>query len=531
MTVVDIGKVSTVPNKVLDPWAKLVITGGLLLVLAVTLFPYHFAVDQEAGGFSLLSLVPSPKGPIRLIDVVNNVLLYAPLGLGLACLAQRRRMRRLSALALVLAVTAGLSFTVEVLQVFIPSRYSSLLDVLANATGGLLGFLCFHLWGREVLRYRSALEERIRPFLSIKILMASLFAYGALAFLLSIALQRATNLSNWDSSFPLLIGNERMGDRPWRGHIYRLEMANRAIPQEAVNMLSKKGLFASSGVSLIASYHFEGADRYPDLAGQLPELSWKGEAPNGGEAGGVFLTGSSWLETVNPAASLAQKIQETNQFTLRVVCAAANTAQTGPARIVSFSGDLNHRNFTLAQEGQDLVFRLRTPLTGKNGTDPQLVVPHIFATTGPRKLVITYDGAELLLFVDGLRHPDSLELGPGAALFGHFLRLDSYDLWGCKLVYYGLVFVPLGCLWAAIAGRQEGEYVSKTCTLGAGVLLPSVLLEIVLVSVSNRSINSENLLLGILATGAATLLMSAYCPSCLSRPSSELFRRPNSTAK
>ena len=44
-----------------------------------------------------------------------------------------------------------------------------------------------------------------------------------------------------------------------------------------------------------------------------------------------------------------------------------NTAQTGPARIVSLSADTGAQNFTLGQEGSDIEFRLRTPVSGRNG--------------------------------------------------------------------------------------------------------------------------------------------------------------------
>ena len=52
--------------------------------------------------------------------------------------------------------------------------------------------------------------------------------------------------------------------------------------------------------------------------------------------------------------------------------------QYGPARIMSLSRDPHHRNFTVAQEGADLIFRLRTPLTDLNGM-PQLRVPGVFS--------------------------------------------------------------------------------------------------------------------------------------------------------
>jgi outer membrane protein assembly factor BamB len=48
--------------------------------------------------------------------------------------------------------------------------------------------------------------------------------------------------------------------------------------------------------------------------------------------------------------------------------------QTGPARILTFSSDPYHRNFTLGQEGDRVVFRLRTPETGENGMNPETTI-------------------------------------------------------------------------------------------------------------------------------------------------------------
>jgi hypothetical protein len=84
----------------------------------------------------------------------------------------------------------------------------------------------------------------------------------------------------------------------------------------------------------------------------------------------------------------------TSQFTLAIKLAGHQTDQRGPARIVSLSGGTDRRNFTLAQGGNSLVFRLRIPLTGENGAH-ELVAPGVFWTTEIQTLIITYDGEYL----------------------------------------------------------------------------------------------------------------------------------------
>ena len=168
-------------------------------------------------------------------------------------------------------------------------------------------------------------------------------------------------------------------------------------------------------------------------------------------------------------------LRQTSQFSLSVTVASGDTAQQGPARIISLSRDPYHRNFTLGQEGSHLVFRLRTPLTGGNGKMPELIVPNVFANNNLHQLVITYDGSALILYVDGVQRSPSLELTPGAALFSQFFPLSGYNMKGYKALYYGLVFVPLGCLIALILYRLESRLMNRAFILGLGVFLPPLI--------------------------------------------------------
>jgi VanZ family protein len=53
--------------------------------------------------------------------------------------------------------------------------------------------------------------------------------------------------------------------------------------------------------------------------------------------------------------------------------------QTGPARIFTLSADTYHRNLTVGQQGEDLIIRLRTPSSDRNGL-PQIRVPGVMDT-------------------------------------------------------------------------------------------------------------------------------------------------------
>ena len=100
-------------------------------------------------------------------------------------------------------------------------------------------------------------------------------------------------------------------------------------------------------------------------------------------------------------ANLLDACIRSDELSLEVVLKTDVASQGGPARIVSFSRDANNRNFTRGQEGKslgskvnNLVFRLRTDKTDKNGTNPQLKLGKI-ATGKLMHVVVSYRPGQL----------------------------------------------------------------------------------------------------------------------------------------
>lgn len=71
-------------------------------------------------------------------DVAVNVLLYVPLGLA-AFLAVAHRHSRALAATFALLLGAALSTGIEIVQIYVPGRVSSLLDIVTNVAGTLAG--------------------------------------------------------------------------------------------------------------------------------------------------------------------------------------------------------------------------------------------------------------------------------------------------------------------------------------------------------------------------------------------------------
>jgi|GEM_PF-539332 len=522
-----------------------IVACGILIVLFATLFPFNFAFKD---GFSIQEIISSFQNQSNLRDWLANVLLFIPFGFGLACLLQKNKLvqegrkqeaggRRqeaegsldemgylgraaLGKLATIIGILLAsfcLSLTVEILQVFLPGREPNPSDLLLNSLNGVLGFFCFHRWRTKVLSQSSGRIEETQKSLSLQQLIVGILGYLTLVIGISFGLQTATNLSNWDDSFSLSLGNESTGDRPWQGYISEIAIVNRAISKDEIKSLfSNKSSLAKFETNTIVSYQLIGQGNYQDQTKQLPDLTWQGKYPHVKETEGVFLSPSHWLATSEPATLLSQKLQETSQFTLSTTIATADTAQMGLARIISLSGDPYHRNFTLGQEESKLILRLRTPLTGENGTIPPMVLSDVFVDTDFHHLIITYDGSVLQFYLDQLNRLYSIDLKSGLSWFYVFkfphwnapLYVPKLDLY--RIVYYGIIFIPLGIIIGITSRIVSKGVTTYSLLIAGGVLLPPLILEGTLAIGGSRVINQGNLLISIVITGVTMLLFKKF---------------------
>jgi hypothetical protein len=114
---------------------------GLLFIAILTLQPQYGSLKAPP---SLCLLC----GDTSVLDSILNVFLFIPFGMGLRLAGLSRRR----------AFTIGLvtTITVELLQLAIPGRDSSLGDVFTNSFGGLVGIVCADIWRVILLPSRRA---------------------------------------------------------------------------------------------------------------------------------------------------------------------------------------------------------------------------------------------------------------------------------------------------------------------------------------------------------------------------------------
>ena len=200
-------------------WFGLITLGALALNLWLRLTPFDFVWDGRVP-WERLSLAP-----LTLRDVPLNMLLFVPLGFGLAGLKTAAARRptaakkaspfgggRRSAVGGLLALSLLLSAALEAAQLFMPARAPSLADVVANGLGTLLGVGLFRVWAMGV-------GTALRRYATPRNLLLGLGVYALLVAALTVYLYRSVRLSNWDTSFPLVVGNEAVGRRQWSGRV------------------------------------------------------------------------------------------------------------------------------------------------------------------------------------------------------------------------------------------------------------------------------------------------------------------------
>jgi hypothetical protein len=118
-------------------------------------------------------------------------------------------------------------------------------------------------------------------------------------------------------------------------------------------------------------------------------------------AEGLQFVSTGVARSAGRPVKLHDRLVGAGRMSIAVWVSSADTRQRGPARIVSYSNGTAARNFTVGQEGADLVVRLRTTRTNDNGSIPQVVLGDVFAGSDFRHIVVTYDGVHESIYVDG----------------------------------------------------------------------------------------------------------------------------------
>jgi hypothetical protein len=490
-------------------WSNRILIVAIAGILFITLYPFRFHFDRH---------IPRVLYPFSLDgwgkksdprDAFLNILLFVPYGFGFATKFREQGKSRIGTLGLTFAAGALLSYIVEFLQIYNPWRDSGWEDVFTNSFGAAAGAILCNIWGGAVLPWLSAAGRRVGAWLTWQRALLVLLLYLGLWSAAAVWLQRESRLSDWNSDTLLVIGNAASNHSIWKGQIFELEFWDYAVPSESARRLSLAGLRPDrSGANSIVFYRFSGSAPFRDERHQLGDLFWTSEATTSTTPNGVFLDGKSSLISDGTVSALVSDLKRTGQFSLRLVCKPADVDQD--AQIVSLSSLSGFTNLELRQEGADLVFWFRTPLSLRRDR-MSWGVPGTFTTSQVENMLLSFDGAKLSLFTNGIEASGSYEryeLGVGAALARFVRRIKTGELVGYRYIFYTMVFLPAGCL-VGFAWRTATEHWIGRFCLTLGLLLPAVLLEVILALVCGRTVSLEDIWLSILLTASGSLWINA----------------------
>lgn len=117
---------------------RYVVAGYVLLIVYASLSPFTGWRDQ---GFTFAEVLTAPLSlTYSVMDAWVNVVAYIPFGL-LVAMTLLPRLRAHWSVALTLVAGLALSAAMEFLQMYLPTRTSSNLDILTNSAGALAGAL------------------------------------------------------------------------------------------------------------------------------------------------------------------------------------------------------------------------------------------------------------------------------------------------------------------------------------------------------------------------------------------------------
>jgi hypothetical protein len=392
--------------------------------------------------------------------------------------------------------------TIELLQVFLPGRQATPLDVVSNTVGGGVGFVCFLVGAPIVYGVLNAIAtstQRLLNQLNLKHLVTALVGYALLASTL-VFFWQGFSLNGWDPDFPLAVGNnasvelkhwQRTLSTAWEGSVTNLVIRDRSLTKSEVEQVFAKPNGTPDSPGVLAAYSLVGQDGTQDQTGNAPALVWQGSSPSLAPHSRFSLSAQRWLKTESPVTQINQRIRDHSQFTLSATIAPASSSNELPLQpIIAIADSPRSGNVIVAQLRAGLSIAIRVSGPNQRSRMYQQVIPQIFSDTNPHRILITYSAFALRVYVDDATRMYLLDVTP-----------NRY-----QLLFYLVILVPLAILISLITSRLQGNVPLYLLLLAGGTLLPALMLESFLANEGDRTIRLSNLLLGILIVGGTILV-------------------------
>jgi hypothetical protein len=167
------------------------------------------------------------------------------------------------------------------------------------------------------------------------------------------------------------------------------------------------------------------------------------------DSAGIEIVRRSIVRSQAPATKLVEALKQTNELSLEVWMASHNTTQGGPARIVSLSQNSEAHNFTLGQDGADIHFRLRTPVSGHNRAPVGLRTTDRVLSRDISHVIVTYKAGIERLYVNGAQRPETVNMARDA-IIGFGTRKTGLS----QLAYSFFYFLPASLVFSVFVSTR-----------------------------------------------------------------------------
>lgn len=458
------------------------------LLIAIT-YPFEVAPDfRDAfsrfwGSFATLSawhIEPfdqSIYSQTTLLSINSQKsLLFVPLGIIIGCVYRSSHRSRLETLLLGLAWGGILSLFLELCQIFFMGRHASAFDYLIKSVGAACGVLLALLFPMQLINgaYRVWITLE-----SLNIPLVAVLLFGLVPSMLFITRFPWFNFRNWDHRFTLQLANEATLNKPWIGEIYLVALYSRGLPSKEIAQHFRLGfspevLGSRVWEDLVALYLFREASGQTihDISGFDPPLDLTYSSASPIEwlraSNGIEISAPTIIQSREPAQKILTAFGDAKALSLEVWIKPANITQMGAARIVSFSGDIQHSNFMLGQYGSNIAFWLRTAISGRRGVALHLDTRNNPLNTEPVHIVATYKNARGELYVNGEESSGGIDLATDV-----IVAFAPHKTLIARIAYSFFYFFPLSFLLARFCAIRAKNFRSTLwfpTAVGVGLL-------------------------------------------------------------
>jgi VanZ family protein len=453
-----------------DEIVRPLVAAYLMYAVLFGTVPFSLSLDSSVSiGTLLKDKFSGTEGLSRVTawDVWTNIIYFVPFGALLILHPFMYRRTWYTKLFLATCTTTLVSTTIEIFQLLLPRR-PSIEDIVCNAIGGLLGG-AVGICAQAFLEIRGAvLLKRVRLSTTLAVLTTAYVVF--LLATISLPLPLPRDLRNWNETYRLFLGNEGTLDRPWSGRLYLVAVYDRALSPEEVRANFSAGYLAGSrqrrtdnGLVLYYDFSEQTGEVVHDQAGGMPPVDLQIEDPSRVEwiaPNGITLKADTVISSADQPEKLASGTSRPrSELTVEAWFAPTDLDQTGPARIVSYSLNADERNFTLGQQNAEIIFRLRTPVSGVNGTQPELRSDDAPVTVATQHYLVTFSDGMESLYINGKVHR-RMALRSQVSLSDRIIESIGKPF---KWLVYSVLIFPLGILVTMFYQQQSFQGGNLLC--------------------------------------------------------------------